>query len=97
MQKSKILTYIVIVVFLAFPQSSYGWNATGHRMVARIAWDNLDSTVQQKIVALLMQAPIDSCLRQLFQLPIAGWNGKQRVPRRHLADSVLHLPHRFCG
>jgi S1/P1 nuclease len=66
MQKSKILSCIIILAFLAVPQSSYAWNATGHRMVARIAWDNLDSSVQQKIVALLRQAPSDSCLRQLF-------------------------------
>lgn len=62
----KILACIVILAFLAVPQSSYGWNATGHKMVAAIAWDNLDPTVQQKIVALLLQAPSDSCLRALF-------------------------------
>ena len=62
----KILAFIVILAFLAMPQSSYGWNGTGHRMVAVIAWDNLDPTVQQQIVALLLQAPSDSCLRGLF-------------------------------
>ena len=66
MQKSKILTYIVIVAFLAFPQSSYGWHDAGHRMVARIAWDNLAPNVRQQLVDLLMQAPSDSCLRELF-------------------------------
>ena len=62
----KILACTVILAFLAMPQSSYGWNATGHRMVAVIAWDNLDSNVQQQIIALLMQAPTNSCLREMF-------------------------------
>jgi S1/P1 nuclease len=66
MQKSKILTWIVIVAFLAVPQSSYGWHDAGHRMVARIAWDNLDPHVRQQLVDLLMQAPSDSCLRELL-------------------------------
>lgn len=66
MQKSKILTWIVVVAFLAFPQSSYAWHDAGHRMVARIAWDNLDPVVRQKVIDLLMQAPSDSCLRELF-------------------------------
>ncbi|HJY30145.1 MAG TPA: S1/P1 nuclease [Pyrinomonadaceae bacterium] len=66
MQKSKILIWLGIVAFLAFPQSSYGWHDVGHRMVARIAWDNLQPNVRQQLVDLLMQAPSDSCLRELF-------------------------------
>ena len=63
----KILTLIISLgLLLLAQQSTYGWNSTGHILVARIAWDNLSPAAQQRMVALLMQAPSDSCLRQLF-------------------------------
>lgn len=63
----KIPTCIfVLVLILLAQQSTYCWNNTGHMLVARIAWDNLSPAAQQRMVALLLQAPADSCLRQLF-------------------------------
>src|ERR1041385_9042187 len=63
----RILTCLIIMAFfLALPQSNYGWNDTGHMMVARIAWDNLSPAARQQMVALVMQAPANSCLRELF-------------------------------
>jgi hypothetical protein len=57
---------MVVVTFLLLPHSIYGWNSTGHMLVARIAWDNLSANERQDIVDLLMKAPSDSCLRELF-------------------------------
>jgi hypothetical protein len=57
---------IVLGLLLFMQQSTYGWNDTGHMLVARVAWDNLSAAAQQRMVALLLQAPKDSCLRELF-------------------------------
>jgi hypothetical protein len=63
----KILTCMIVLGLLLFmQQSTYGWNDTGHMLVARVAWDNLSAAAQQRMVALLLQAPKDSCLRELF-------------------------------
>jgi truncated hemoglobin YjbI len=42
------------------------WNATGHQVVARIAWDNMTATARQNVITLMRTAPQDSCLPELF-------------------------------
>jgi hypothetical protein len=57
---------VVVLTFLLLPHATYGWGAIGHETVAGIAWDSLSVNERQAIVNLLMQAPADSCLRELF-------------------------------
>ena len=66
LKKTLGITCLITIVFGLVPHSIYGWNNTGHMLVARIAWENLDPDVRSKVIELLMQAPEDACLRQLF-------------------------------
>jgi hypothetical protein len=56
----------VFLGVVVFSSQSLAWNGTGHQIVARIAWDNMTETARQNVVKLLMQAPANACLRDLF-------------------------------
>ncbi|HEX3068510.1 MAG TPA: S1/P1 nuclease [Thermoanaerobaculia bacterium] len=57
---------LALVVLSCLPQSALAWNATGHELVAGVAWDNMSPDTQQKAIALLKSAPKDACLLDLF-------------------------------
>lgn len=54
------------VLALLTPATASGWDATGHQVVARIAWDNMSPRARSAAVALLRSAPGDAGLAQLF-------------------------------
>lgn len=56
----------VFLALVIFSSQSLAWNGTGHQIVARIAWDNMTETARQNLVKLLLQAPANACLRDLF-------------------------------
>jgi hypothetical protein len=56
----------VFLAVVVFSSQSLAWNGTGHEIVARIAWDNMTETARQNVVNLLVQAPANACLRDLF-------------------------------
>src|SRR5262245_9689965 len=47
-------------------QPAYAWDAVGHQVIARIAWDNMTPRARSAAVALLSNAPADSDLRTLW-------------------------------
>lgn len=51
---------------LLVPGPALGWDETGHRVVARIAWEQMTPGARQAAVDLLLRAPADAGLRQLF-------------------------------
>jgi hypothetical protein len=55
-----------VLVILAVPHPSSAWNATGHQVVARIAWNTMTPAVRQRAVTLLEAAPSDACLVDLL-------------------------------
>jgi hypothetical protein len=55
-----------VIVFLFLFDSAQAWNDTGHKVVARIAWENMKPQTRVKVMALLMSAPQDATLRDLF-------------------------------
>jgi hypothetical protein len=61
---------LIIAIVILVAQTAYGWNATGHEAVAAVAWDNMTEKAQERAIELLMQAPHDACLLDLF--PTAG-------------------------
>jgi hypothetical protein len=63
-------TTLPLLLLLLVPQSSWAWNATGHQVVARIAWDAMTPAARHRVVALLEAAPADACLVEL--LPADG-------------------------
>lgn len=62
----KICFSLMLAIAIFSSQSALGWNGTGHIIVARIAWDNMTPKARKNVVTLLMQAPNDACLRDLF-------------------------------
>jgi hypothetical protein len=57
---------LIIAIAILAAQTAYAWNATGHEAVAAIAWDNMTPKAQDRAIALLMKAPADACLLDLF-------------------------------
>lgn len=56
---------LALVVALCLPQAALAWDATGHELVAGIAWDNMTPAARQKAISLLKSAPGDACLLDL--------------------------------
>ena len=49
----KINMFLTGLLFFITPWVAQGWNSTGHRMVALIAWEQLDAQAQAKVVKIL--------------------------------------------
>jgi hypothetical protein len=71
-------TGLVLLLFLLLPRPSAAWNATGHQVVARIAWDTMTPGVRQRVVALLEGAPRDACLLDLLPADAQPLGTRQR-------------------
>ncbi len=54
---SFLLTPALLLALTLSPRPASAWNATGHEVVALIAWDQLSSPVKAKITALLKSHP----------------------------------------
>jgi hypothetical protein len=65
---SQRLSPILIAGLLALfsPVRVFAWDAFGHQLVARIAWDHLTATTKTNVITLLEGAPKDGCLLNLF-------------------------------
>lgn len=57
MKSRRLLPAFVLVISLFFAQNAKAWNATGHQVVAEIAWNDLKPAVREKITALLKVHP----------------------------------------
>src|SRR5918995_524670 len=57
---------LLFIFMLSLPERASAWNATGHQLVARIAWNAMTPAVRQRVIALLEAAPGDACLRELL-------------------------------
>ena len=49
--------WLIIILLLALPFSAYAWNATGHRLVAEIAWLHLSEPARTEAAQLLAAHP----------------------------------------
>lgn len=64
--KRKLFPVLTLILALVSPQTVLAWNATGHQIVAGIAWDNMTPTARRNTITLLQAAPPDACLLDLF-------------------------------
>jgi hypothetical protein len=62
----RMIFSLVLTLTLFSSQSALAWNGTGHKLVARIAWDDMTPTTRKNVIALLMQIPANACLRERF-------------------------------
>ena len=64
--KRKLPTVVTLIVFWLLPHTALAWDAVGHQLVARIAWENMSATARRTVVDVLRAAPQDACLLDLF-------------------------------
>jgi hypothetical protein len=76
--KRKFFPVLTLVLALYLPQSVLAWNATGHQVVAGIAWDNMTPTARRNAIALLQAAPPDACLLDLLSNDLRPLEVRQR-------------------
>lgn len=60
-----VATLSVFASFSLTPRSAHAWGEVGHKVVARIAWNNMKPETQAKLIALLDDAPKDAELASL--------------------------------
>jgi hypothetical protein len=72
MKKSALFALALGAAFL-LPRPARAWDDVGHRVVARIAWETMRPQTRARVIALLMQAPDSSGIRDLLDpaLPAA--------------------------
>lgn len=63
---SKIKSLVALVLLLMFVMPAFGWNETGHKIVAYIAWQKMTPKAREKVNALFMAAPEDSDIGVYF-------------------------------
>jgi S1/P1 Nuclease len=91
MKKRLSLALLVAGVLAAIAPPVRAWDATGHEVIARIAWDAMKPETRAKAVALLEAAPPDADLASL--LPPAGPKaGPQAVRERQLFELASTWP-----
>ena len=64
--KKKTIPVAVLTLALFLPHSALAWNATGHHLVARIAWEAMNENVRRNVIAILKGAPQDACMLDMF-------------------------------
>ncbi len=70
MRRRRIAVWTVLALCLpALP--ARGWDETGHKVIARIAWDSMKPETRDKAVKLLKAAPADSDLASENGQPLA--------------------------
>jgi hypothetical protein len=77
MQRFRIVVHCVIVL-LSLSASAQAWNDTGHKVVARIAWDSMKPQTRESVIALLEAAPPDAGLLDLFANDLRPLPARQR-------------------
>jgi hypothetical protein len=64
MSKFRSLTALVLLCLFVMP--AFGWNETGHKLVAYIAWQKMTPAAREKVNTLFQAAPEDSDIAGYF-------------------------------
>ncbi|HEY4642077.1 MAG TPA: S1/P1 nuclease [Thermoanaerobaculia bacterium] len=67
-----------VLVVLALSPLALAWNATGHKTVAAIAWDNMTPKAQERAVAELLESQAGDCLHEMFPTDSRPLKERQR-------------------
>jgi hypothetical protein len=57
---------LIAIAAVCSPLDASAWNETGHHVLTRIAWDHMTPAARRQVVERLQAAPVDACLRELF-------------------------------
>ena len=71
------MVLLLCLAVAGWPAGAFGWNMPGHRVVADIAWQNMDPAVQTEAARLLRQHP-DYAERFEYWRP-AGFSGAEEA------------------
>ncbi len=74
----RLLAVVAAALVLLLPAPVFAWNATGHQLIAAIAWDRMTPAARQQAIALLRAAPADACLLNLFPTDSRPLDVRQR-------------------
>ncbi|HSS22757.1 MAG TPA: S1/P1 nuclease [Pyrinomonadaceae bacterium] len=55
-------------IFLLPPLSVFAWGGVEHKVIARIAWDNLTPETRKAVLELMLKAPPDSQIQELLAI-----------------------------
>ncbi|HEX5726908.1 MAG TPA: S1/P1 nuclease [Longimicrobiaceae bacterium] len=66
MTKSFLRCGLALALLAAAATPARAWDELGHKVVARIAWDNLTPQARARAIAVLMAAPANSGIRELL-------------------------------
>ncbi len=64
--RNAIVYAVFVLVFLSSAIHSYGWDETGHKITAYIAWQRMTPDVREKVIKILRSAPEDSQLATFY-------------------------------
>ena len=74
----KFMRVAVLMLFVAgIAGSAFGWDETGHKITAYIAWQRMTPEVREKVVKILLSAPEDSDI-STFYLPYGSRSEESR-------------------
>ena len=68
---------IITAIFTS--PTAHAWDSTGHQVVARIAWDQMQPETRQAGIALLKAAPEDAGLRNLAPEGVGSLADRERA------------------
>jgi hypothetical protein len=72
MQKLQILLALLLA-FLVCVNPVHAWDSTGHSVVARIAWKNMNDSTKRSVINALKTAPAESRIREIMPANINAW------------------------
>ena len=84
-----MLRFLIILCFTCLPLLAHAWNATGHRLIAAIAWQQLTPQSRQQIVELLAEHPDYPHWREKAKTDAAG---DIFIEAATWADEIRHDP-----
>lgn len=58
--KKRAVTFLFLTLMLVGASPAFGWDETGHKIAAYIAWQRMTPDVREKVIQILRSAPEDS-------------------------------------
>jgi len=59
---------LALLCFAAIPSATYAWNFTGHRVIASIAYRQLDDPTKRRIADILLKSRNGDAARACYEL-----------------------------
>ena len=71
---TRLLVMFALLGCVSF--SAFGWDETGHKITAYIAWQRMTRETREKVIKTLLSAPEDAQL-STFYLPYGSRSGRR--------------------